>query len=144
MKTLSSCVSASLALLAYAFAPPSALGQNVPKKDLAINGPYYAQLVQMKDVVADVLPPPAYIIETYLTVLQIIDALDSGVSDGSLDATEERAISDFIAYGRALKVGSPGVFPGYVERIGQNSWRMIMPRPAFESVVDVMELVPAG
>jgi len=33
---------------------------------------------------------------------------------------------------------------GYVERIGPNRWRMLMPRPAFESVMDVMELVPAG
>jgi hypothetical protein len=33
---------------------------------------------------------------------------------------------------------------GYVERIGPNRWRLIMPRPAFESVMDVMELVPAG
>ena len=33
---------------------------------------------------------------------------------------------------------------GYIERIGPNRWRMIMPRPAFESVMDVMELVPAG
>ena len=31
---------------------------------------------------------------------------------------------------------------GYVERIGPNRWRMIMPRPHFESVMDVMELVP--
>ena len=33
---------------------------------------------------------------------------------------------------------------GYVERIGPNRWRLIMPRPHFESVMDVMELVPAG
>jgi hypothetical protein len=32
---------------------------------------------------------------------------------------------------------------GFVERIGPNRWRMIMPRPAFESVMDVMELVPS-
>jgi hypothetical protein len=33
---------------------------------------------------------------------------------------------------------------GYVERIGPNRWRLIMPRPHFESVMDVMELVPSG
>jgi hypothetical protein len=32
---------------------------------------------------------------------------------------------------------------GYVERIGPNRWRLIMPRPHFESVMDVMELVPS-
>jgi len=31
---------------------------------------------------------------------------------------------------------------GYVERIGPNRWRLIMPKPHFESQFDVMELVP--
>lgn len=31
----------------------------------------------------------------------------------------------------------------FVERIGPNRWRMLMPRPAFESTLDVIELVPA-
>jgi hypothetical protein len=31
---------------------------------------------------------------------------------------------------------------GYVERLGQNRWRLVMPRPHFESQLDVMELVP--
>ena len=33
---------------------------------------------------------------------------------------------------------------GYVERIGPNRWRLVMPAPHFESRVDVMELVPEG
>jgi len=33
---------------------------------------------------------------------------------------------------------------GFVERIGPNRWRMIMPRPHFESQIDVLELVPIG
>jgi hypothetical protein len=32
---------------------------------------------------------------------------------------------------------------GYIERIGPNRWRLIMPQPHFESRLDVMELVPA-
>ena len=31
---------------------------------------------------------------------------------------------------------------GYVERIGPARWRLVMPRPHFESQLDVMELVP--
>ena len=31
---------------------------------------------------------------------------------------------------------------GYIERIGPNRWRLIMPKPHFESRIDVMELVP--
>jgi hypothetical protein len=32
---------------------------------------------------------------------------------------------------------------GFVERIGPTRWRLVMPWPAFESKLDVMELVPA-
>ena len=31
---------------------------------------------------------------------------------------------------------------GIVERIGPQQWRIVFPRPAFESIVDVIELVP--
>ena len=32
---------------------------------------------------------------------------------------------------------------GYVERIGDKRWRLVMPQPHYESQLDVMELVPA-
>ncbi len=87
------------------------------KKDLGINGSYYKQLVQMKDVVADILPPPAYIIEAYLTVLRIVDEMEKGMADGALDDAEKKTINEFIDYGNKLKDGAPGLFPGYFERI---------------------------
>jgi hypothetical protein len=31
---------------------------------------------------------------------------------------------------------------GYVERIAPNRWRLVLPAPAFESKLDVIELVP--
>lgn len=33
---------------------------------------------------------------------------------------------------------------GFIERIGPARWRLLMPRPHFESQMDVLELVPAG
>jgi len=33
---------------------------------------------------------------------------------------------------------------GFIERIGPNRWRLIMPKPHFESQLDVMELVPSS
>jgi len=33
-----------------------------------VNGPYYQEIIQNKDLLADVLPPPAYIIEPYVVV----------------------------------------------------------------------------
>lgn len=32
---------------------------------------------------------------------------------------------------------------GYVERIGEHRWRLVLPWPAFESKLDIIELVPA-
>ena len=39
-----------------------------------INGPVYQDIVRGKDLVADILPPPEYILETYLVVLQLTQA----------------------------------------------------------------------
>jgi hypothetical protein len=33
---------------------------------------------------------------------------------------------------------------GFIDRIGANRWRLVMPLPHFESKLDVMELVPAA
>ncbi|MFI3154563.1 MAG: methyl-accepting chemotaxis protein [Methylococcaceae bacterium] len=43
---------------------------------LNINGPIYQHIVQGKDVIADVLPPPEYIIESYMVALQLTVAED--------------------------------------------------------------------
>jgi hypothetical protein len=47
---------------------------------------------------------------------------------------------------RALQYGQDETrdVAGYIERIGQNRWRLVMPQPHFESQLDVMELVPVG
>jgi methyl-accepting chemotaxis protein len=44
--------------------------------ELKINGPLYQRIVQGKDLVADILPPPEYIIESYLVSLQLFEAVD--------------------------------------------------------------------
>lgn len=36
-----------------------------------VGGPYYQRIVQGKDIVADILPPPEYLIESYLNAFQI-------------------------------------------------------------------------
>ena len=33
---------------------------------------------------------------------------------------------------------------GYIERIGPHRWRLVLPRPRFESLLDVVEIVPAA
>ncbi len=38
---------------------------------LTVEGPVYQQLIQGKDLIADILPPPAYVIESQLVVFQL-------------------------------------------------------------------------
>ena len=45
---------------------------------------------------------------------------------------------------QAYKYGTDGDrdVAGWVERIGDNRWRMVLPSPRYESLLDVIELVP--
>ena len=44
-----------------------------------INGPVYQEILGTKDLVADVLPPPLYLVESYLLVLQLLQETDRNV-----------------------------------------------------------------
>jgi methyl-accepting chemotaxis protein len=44
---------------------------------LRIEGDLYNQIIMNKNLIADVLPPPGYVIESYLKVLQMADETDS-------------------------------------------------------------------
>jgi signal transduction histidine kinase len=46
-----------------------------------IQGEKYNEVILSKDLVADVLPPPEYIVESYLTVQQLADPSNSGNQD---------------------------------------------------------------
>jgi len=48
---------------------------------LRIHGNLYNQIIMSKDLIADVLPPPEYIIESYLDVLQVADETDPAKMD---------------------------------------------------------------
>ena len=50
----------TLGCIAILWTGVSALGQ------LKVNGPIYRQIVLGKDLIADILPPPEYVIESYL------------------------------------------------------------------------------
>ena len=42
---------------------------------VGVGGPVYDSIIRSKDIIADVLPPPAYIIETHLLVHQALTCL---------------------------------------------------------------------
>lgn len=45
--------------------------------EIRVNGPLYQRIMQGQDLVADILPPPAYILESYLVTLQMEAAGDA-------------------------------------------------------------------
>ena len=49
---------------------------------IKVSGPLYAEIITGKDLVADILPPPAYIIESYLTVMQLATTRDAAEQRG--------------------------------------------------------------
>jgi methyl-accepting chemotaxis protein len=49
-----------------------------------VNGPVYQEIVQQKDLLADILPPPEYLVESYLVTLQM----------GSADKAKLPALAD--------------------------------------------------
>ena len=61
--------------------------------ELKVNGPTYQRIVQGKDLIADILPPPEYIIESYLVSLQAISA--SGPERKVLLADLDRLKADY-------------------------------------------------
>ncbi|HAA02815.1 MAG TPA: hypothetical protein DCE18_05540 [Syntrophobacteraceae bacterium] len=46
-----------------------------------VRGPYYQKISTDKDLIADVLPPPAYIIESYFTILLMLNTPDKASVD---------------------------------------------------------------
>ncbi len=47
---------------------------------LKVNGPVYASIILVKDLVADILPPPEYILESYLVAAKALEADASEVA----------------------------------------------------------------
>ncbi len=39
--------------------------------EIKVNGRLYADIIQQKDIIADILPPPEYIVESYLTTFEL-------------------------------------------------------------------------
>ncbi|WP_413208197.1 methyl-accepting chemotaxis protein [Rhodospirillum sp. A1_3_36] len=41
---------------------------SLEQSELQVNGPYYSKIMDAKDLIADILPPPNYIVESYLNL----------------------------------------------------------------------------
>lgn len=59
--------------------------------EVRVNGPLYLGIIETKDLVADVLPPPQYLLESYLVTLQMLQETDQG------------ALQQLVARGKQLR-----------------------------------------
>jgi methyl-accepting chemotaxis protein len=64
--------------------------------NVKVGGPIYKQVVEGKDLIADILPPPEYIIESYLTAFQMAEQTDADVV-AELDSKLKSLKSDYEA-----------------------------------------------
>jgi methyl-accepting chemotaxis protein len=75
---------------------------------IKVTGPVYNEIVQGKDLIADILPPPEYIIESYLVVLQAMTEKD-GSRISSYQDRLKKLHSEFddrhVYWGKALSDG---------------------------------------
>ncbi|MFO0830848.1 MAG: methyl-accepting chemotaxis protein [Phycisphaerales bacterium] len=55
-----------------------------------VQGPAYDQIILGKDLIADILPPPAYVIETDQVVLQMLSTQDQASLDGLIQRTQQQ------------------------------------------------------
>ncbi len=56
-----------------------------------VNGPIYKEIEQNKDLVADILPPPEYIIESFLNCFQMIKAVEANSDNSTIEGLIDKA-----------------------------------------------------
>ena len=64
--------------------------------EIKVNGPLYAEIIQQKDLIADILPPPEYIVESYLTIFELASPMRQADLDG-LESKLNELVSDYEA-----------------------------------------------
>lgn len=73
-----------LAVLSVGFLAAMLYGYSTLQR-LKVNGPVYQEIVLGKDLIADILPPPAYLIESYLITLEIVDESDPAIREAKIE-----------------------------------------------------------
>lgn len=63
---------------------------------LKVNGPIYLQIVAGKDLIADILPPPDYIIESYLTAFEMQENVGNEEEITNLEMRMERLKKEYL------------------------------------------------
>ncbi len=71
-----------------------AVGSYQTVEEVKINSEMYRKIINSKDLIADILPPPDYIVETHLICFQMLDEYNQSILD-ELFATSKRLREEF-------------------------------------------------
>lgn len=104
--------------------------------EVKVNGPLYQSIVETKDLVADVLPPPQYLLESYLVTLQM------------LQETDQRALQQLVARGKQLRKEYEERHPHWVRTLAAGPMKTALVEKSYRSGVAFLdsrdqEFVPA-
>ena len=96
-------------------------------RQVSVQGPIYNEIVTGKDLIADILPPPEYIIEAYLVARQLNDE------------TDPTRISELIERGDRLRVDYESRHEFWL-KLPQNSIRDLMITTSYRSAMEFFQL----
>ncbi|HEV8129330.1 MAG TPA: methyl-accepting chemotaxis protein [Candidatus Eisenbacteria bacterium] len=104
--------------------------------DLKINGARYHRITQGKDLVADVVPPQEYLVESYLAVHQM------------LAETDRRRLDDLIRHGQELRADFEARHEHWMVALPSGPLRQVLLKSAYEPGAEFLrvrdeEFVPA-
>lgn len=97
-------------------------------EQVSVQGPIYNEIVTGKDLIADILPPPEYIIEAYLVARQLNDE------------TDQSRVSELIERGDRLRVDYESRHEFRQRILPQNSMKDLMTATAYRSAMGFFQL----
>lgn len=98
-----------------------------------VHGPYYQEIVDGKDLIADILPPPNYIIESYLMALHMANEAEEGVPSSTMN--------DHIARCEALKNEFDVRHAFWVERLEPSPMKEVKTVDCYQPAVEFYRIL---
>ncbi len=73
-------------------------------QEVRVNGPHYKRIVQGKDVIADILPPPEYLVETYLTLFELLHSSNIQETETLLNKAKKLKVDYVLNHNTWVKI----------------------------------------
>lgn len=96
-----------------------------------VNGPIYAHIEQNKKLIADILPPPLYVVESYLNALQMMAAAEEGAHGETLRG--------FAAKAQALRKEYEDRHAYWIRELPQGELRQMLVKSSYDPAREFYE-----